>query len=47
MNMVVLAIELYQFRFKVVTDAGKEALQSVEYLLGEDLAPVFCADDQV
>src|ERR1035438_3534069 len=47
MDMVVLAIELYQFRFKVVAYSGKDAPQIVEYLFGEDLPPVFCDEDQV
>jgi hypothetical protein len=45
--MILFAIELYQLRFKVVTDPGKDAAQIVKYLFGEDLAPVFCDKDQV
>jgi len=36
MNMVVFAIELYQFRFKVVAYPGKDASQIGEYLFGEE-----------
>jgi hypothetical protein len=45
--MVVLAIELYQFRFKVVADRSKDASQIVEHLFGEDLSPVFRDEDQM
>src|ERR1035438_2803173 len=47
MDMVVLAIELYQFGSKVVAYSGKDAPQIVEYLFGEALPPVFCNEDQV
>jgi len=41
MEMVVLAIKLHPFSFKVVTDTGKDALHIAEHLFGEELSPVF------
>jgi hypothetical protein len=45
MNMVVLAVELDQFGFKVITYTGKDFPQIVEDLFGEDLAPIFCDEE--
>ena len=47
MDMVVLAIELYQFRFKVFAYSRKDAPQIVEHLFCEDISPAFCDEDQV
>ena len=41
MDMVLLAIKLHPFRFKVVTDTGKDGLHIAEHLFGEELSPVF------
>jgi hypothetical protein len=41
MDMVILAIELYQFGFKAVAYPGKYAPQIVEDIFSEDLPPVF------
>ena len=45
--MVILAIELDQFRLKVGADAGKDATQIVENFLGEHIAAVFGHKDQM
>ena len=45
--MVVLAIELYQVRFKVVTDPGEDTSQIDEYLFGEYFTPVLRNEDQM
>lgn len=47
MDVVILAIELHQFRFKVSADAGEHRAQIVENLFGEDVAPVFGHKDQM
>ena len=47
MNMVVLAVELDQFRFKVLADTGKYWAQVVKNLFCEYAASVFCYKDQM
>ena len=41
-DMILFAIELDQFRFKIFADAGEDASQVVEHLFGKDTSPVFC-----
>ena len=45
--MVVLAVELDQFRVKVGADLGKDASQVIDHFLGEHLTTVFRHKDQM
>lgn len=45
--MVVLAIELHQFRVKVLTDGSEDAAQVVQDGFREHAAPVFRNKDQM
>ena len=45
--MVVVAIKLHQFSFKVFADSGKDAPSIVAYLFGKHLSPIFCDEAQV
>jgi putative transposase len=45
--MVILAVELNKHCLKVCADGGKDAGKVVENLLCEDVAPVFCYEDQM
>jgi hypothetical protein len=45
--MVILTIELHQFRFKVRADTGKYWAQVVKNLFCEDFAAIFCHEDKM
>jgi putative transposase len=47
MYIVVLAVELYKFGFKVIADFGEDALQVAQYLFCEHPASVLGHEDQV
>src|SRR5690606_30797752 len=46
-DVIVLAVELHQFRLEVGADAGEDVTQVVEDFLGEHFAPVFGHEDQM
>ena len=47
MNVVMLTIELYQLRLKIVTHTGQDGLHRIQVLFCEDIAAIFCNKDQV
>ena len=45
--MVILTIELSQMRLEDGADAGEDAAQVVQYIFGENVAPILGHKDQV
>lgn len=45
--MVIFAVELYQFSFKVGANAGKNTLEVIQYGFCEYTAAIFCHEDQM
>ena len=47
MHMLVLAVELDQFSFKVGANTSEDLAQVIQNLIREHAAAVFCHEDQV